>query len=57
MSTGLMVTAIIGAAMALTLAWQSLRSHELSQSKMIKMALIWAAIIAVVTLVISQIKV
>ena len=57
MSTGLMVTAIIGAAMALTLAWQSLRSHELGRSKMIKMALIWAAIIAAVTLVISQIKV
>ena len=56
-STGAMVTAIIGAAMALTLGWQSLRSHELSRSRMVTMALIWAAIIAAVTLVISQVKV
>ena len=57
MSTGAMVTAIIGAAMALTLGWRSLRSHQLGQSKMVQMALIWAAIIAGLTLIISQVKV
>ena len=57
MSTGAMVTAIIGAAMALTLGWRSLRSHQLGQSKMVQMAIIWAAIIAGLTLIISQVKV
>ena len=57
MSTGAMVTAIIGAAMALTLGWRSLRSHQLGQSKMLQMALIWAAIIAVLTLIISKVRV
>lgn len=57
MSTGAMVAAIIGSAMALTLGWWSLRSHQLGQSKMLKMALIWAAIIAALTLIISQVNV
>ena len=57
MSTGAMLTTIIGAAMALTLSWRSLRSHQLGQSKMLQMALIWAGIIAVLTLIISQVKV
>ena len=56
MSTGAMLAAIIGAAMALTLAWRSLRSHELGRSKMLQTALIWAAIIAALTLIISQVK-
>ena len=56
MSTGAMVMAIIGSAMALTLAWWSLRSQQLGQSKMFKMALIWAAIIAALTLIISQVS-
>ena len=56
MSTGAMVAAIIGAAMALTLAWRSLRSHQLGQSKMLQMALIWGGIIAALTLIISQVK-
>ncbi len=56
MSTGAMVAAIIGAAMALTLGWRSLRSHQLGQSRMLQMALIWAAIIAALTLIISQVK-
>ena len=56
MSTGAMVAAIIGAAMALTLGWRSLRGHQLGQSRMLQMALIWAAIIAALTLIISQVK-
>ena len=56
MSTGAMLAAIIGAAMALTLAWRSLRSHDLGRSKMLQTALIWAAIIAALTLIISQVK-
>ena len=56
MSTGAMVTALIGSAMALTLGWWSLRSHQLERSKMVKMALIWAAIIAALTLIISQLN-
>jgi len=55
MSTGAMVTAIIGAAMALVLAWNSMRSHQLGQNQMLKMALIWAAIIALLTLIISRV--
>ena len=56
MSTGTMIAAIIGAAMALTLSWQSLRSRQLGQRKMLQMALIWAGIIAALTLIISQVK-
>ena len=52
-----MVAAIVGAAMALTIGWRSLRSHQLGQSKMLKMALIWTAVIAALTLIISQVKV
>ena len=54
MSTGAMLTAIIGSAMALTLSWRALRNHQLGQSKMLQMALIWVAIITVLTLVITQ---
>ena len=57
MSTGPMVAAVIGAAMVLTLNWRALRSHALGRDQMLKMALIWAAIIAVLTLIISQVKV
>ena len=56
MSTGTMIAAIIGAAMALTLSWQSLRSRQLGSGKILRLALIWAAIIAALTLIISQVK-
>ena len=54
MSTGAMVTMLIGAAMALLLNWRNLRSHGQPASKMVTSALIWAAIIAVLALLISQ---
>ncbi len=57
MSTGAMVAAVIGAAMVLTLNWRALRSHALGRDQMLKMGLIWAAFIAVLTLIISQVKV
>ena len=56
MSTGAMIAAIIGAAMALTLSWQSLRSRQLGSGKIVRLALIWAGIIAALTLIISQVK-
>ena len=56
MSTGTMIAAIIGAAMALTLSWQSLRSRQLGSGKILRLALIWAGIIAAMTLIISQVK-
>ena len=57
MSTGAILTAIIGSAMALLLSWRALRSHRLDQRKTIQMALIWGAIIVGLTLLISQVKV
>ena len=54
MSTAAMVTMLIGAAMALLLNWRNLRGHGQPASKMITSALIWAAIIGVLALVISQ---
>lgn len=57
MSTGLILTAVIGAAMALILNWNALRSHALGKNRLLNLALIWGAIIAVLTLVISQVKV
>ena len=56
MSTGAMLAAVIGAVMVLALNWRALRSHALGRDQMLKMVLIWAAIIAVLTLVISQVK-
>ena len=53
-TSGAIIAAIIGSAMALTLSWRALRNHQLGQSKMLQMALIWAAIITVLTLVITQ---
>ena len=57
MSTGAMLAAVIGTVMVLALNWNALRNHALGRDQMIKLALIWAAIIAVLTLVISQVKV
>lgn len=54
MSTAAMVTMLIGAAMALLLNWRNLRGHGQPASEMITSALIWAAIIGVLALVISQ---
>ena len=56
MSTGAMVAGLIGAVMVLMLNWRALRSHALGRDQMFKMALIWAAIIGVLTLIISQVK-
>ena len=57
MSTGAMLAAVIGTVMVLALNWNALRNHALGRDQMIRLALIWAAIIAVLTLVISQVKV
>ena len=57
MSTGAMIAGVIGAVMVLMLNWRALRSHALGRDQMIKLALIWAVIIAVLTLIISQVKV
>ena len=57
MSTGAMVATVIGAVMVLALNWNALRSQALDRNQLVKMALIWAGIIAVLTLIISQVKV
>ena len=54
MSTAAMVTMLIGAAIALLLNWRNLRSQAQPASKLVTSALIWAAIIAVLALLISQ---
>ena len=56
MSTGAIIAAVVGAAMALTLSWQSLRSRQLGSGKILRLALIWAGIIAALTLIISLVK-
>ena len=56
MSNTAMWTAIIGSIMALTLAWSSLRSFRLDQGKTVRLALIWIAIIAGLTLAIGYLK-
>ena len=56
MSTGALLTAVIGTLMVLAINWNALRSHALGRNQMLKMAIIWAAIIAVLTLIISQVK-
>lgn len=57
MSTGTMLTALVGAAMVLVINWKALRNHALGRNQMLKMALIWATIIFLVTLIIRQMKV
>ncbi len=57
MSTGAILTLLIGSALALVLNWSALRNHALDRDQLLKMALIWAAAIAVLTLIISQVKV
>ena len=57
MSTGALVTVLAGSAMALVLNWNALRNHALGRNRMLQMALIWAAIIAALTLIISRVKV
>ena len=57
MSTGALLTAVIGTLMVLAINWNALRSHALDRNQLVKMALIWAAIIAALTLIISQAKV
>ena len=54
MSTAAMVTMLIGAAIALLLNWRNLRSQAQPASKLVTSALIWATIIAVLALFISQ---
>lgn len=54
MSTAAMVTMLIGAAIALLLNWRNLRSQAQPVSKLVTSALIWAAIIGVLALFISQ---
>ena len=56
MSTGSMIAFVIGTVMVLMLNWRALRGHALGRDQMLKMALIWAAIIAVLTLIISQVN-
>ena len=53
MSTGTMLTALISAVMVLVINWRALLNHALGRNQMLKMALIWAAIIVVVTLIIK----
>ena len=55
MSAGAMVAAVIGTVMVLMLNWRALRNHALSRDQMLRMALIWGAIIAVLTVLISQV--
>ncbi len=57
MSTGAILTLLIGSALALVLNWSALRNHALDRDQLLKMALIWAAAIAGLTLIISQVKV
>ena len=57
MSTGAMIAVVIGTVMVLMLNWRALRGHALGRDQMFKTALIWAAIIAVLTLIISQVHV
>ena len=54
MSTAAMVTMLIGAAIALLLNWRNLRSQAQPVSKLVTSALIWATIIGVLALFISQ---
>ena len=54
MSTAAMVTMLIGAAIALLLNWRNLRSQAQPASKLVTSALIWATIIGVLALFISQ---
>ena len=56
MSTGSMIAFVIGTVMVLMLNWRALRGHALGRDQMLKMAFIWAAIIAVLTLIISQVN-
>ena len=56
MSTGSVIAFVIGTVMVLMLNWRALRGHALGRDQMLKMAVIWAAIIAVLTLIISQVK-
>jgi hypothetical protein len=56
MSTGATIAVVIGTVMVLMLNWRALRGHALGRDQMFKMALIWAGIIAVLTLIISQAK-
>ena len=56
MSTGSMIAFVIGTVMVLMLNWRALRGHALGRDQILKMAVIWAAIIAVLTLIISQVK-
>ncbi len=57
MTTGALLTAVIGTVMVLAINWNALRSHALGWNQLVKMALIWAAIIGVLTIIISQVKV
>lgn len=57
MSAGAMLAAVIGTAMVLLLNWRTLRNHALSRTQMLRMALIWGAVIAVLTVLISQVMV
>ena len=54
MSTAAMITGLLSAVLALTLGWRSLRSHGQDRNKLITNALIWAAIITLLALFISQ---
>lgn len=56
MSTGALLTVLLSSAMALMLSGSALRNHALGRNQMLRMALIWAAIIAAVTLIISQVR-
>ena len=57
MSTGALLTVLVGSAMALVLNWSALRNHALGRNQMLRMALIWAAIIAALILIIGQVKI
>lgn len=54
MSTTAQIVAIISVLGSLFLATRGFRGHGLSLNQTVKMALIWAAIIAIGTLVISR---
>jgi hypothetical protein len=53
MSTTGVIVAIISLLGALILAWSGLQSHNLSTSRKLKMAAIWAAIIGGLALLLS----
>ena len=55
--TGALLTAVIGTLMVLAINWNALRSHAFGRNQLFKMALIWVAIIGVLTLIISQVQV